>query len=136
MIFFSRPPPQPGWYVSARENFAYPSSCARVFVSVKFIILRFYCVLLQYGGQCTCKENVRGRRCDQCKEGTYRLVSANPAGCSPCMCHSAGVAGDNINCNDDGVCTCKDNVRGRCWNMYVLLLHRLLASILSSTGNM
>ncbi|XP_063063630.1 laminin subunit alpha-1 [Engraulis encrasicolus] len=37
-------------------------------------------------GSCTCKENVGGGGCDECKVGTFGLTSENPAGCSPCFC--------------------------------------------------
>ena len=33
----------------------------------------------EFGGQCECKENVIGRRCDQCAPGTYGF---GPNGCS------------------------------------------------------
>ncbi|XP_064486467.1 laminin subunit alpha lam-3-like [Ornithodoros turicata] len=36
-------------------------------------------------GQCPCKENVHGRRCEQCKEGTFSLVATNPKGCTECF---------------------------------------------------
>lgn len=35
-------------------------------------------------GQCRCKANVRGMRCDDCKEGYYGLSQNNPLGCE-CM---------------------------------------------------
>ncbi|MGH0188688.1 UNVERIFIED_CONTAM: hypothetical protein FKN15_031497 [Acipenser sinensis] len=37
-------------------------------------------------GQCTCKANVEGLRCDRCKTGTFGLSTLNPLGCSNCYC--------------------------------------------------
>lgn len=33
-------------------------------------------------GQCTCKLDVVGRRCDTCASGFYGLSEANPFGCT------------------------------------------------------
>ncbi len=32
-------------------------------------------------GQCNCKTNVKGRTCDQCKDGYFSLMSSNMHGC-------------------------------------------------------
>ncbi|XP_055037654.2 laminin subunit alpha-1 [Misgurnus anguillicaudatus] len=37
-------------------------------------------------GRCSCKENVGGAGCDECKSGTFGLSGQNPSGCSPCFC--------------------------------------------------
>nr|XP_018899369.1 PREDICTED: laminin subunit alpha-1 [Bemisia tabaci] len=37
-------------------------------------------------GQCPCKSNVIGKRCDECKDGTFGLSSEMPEGCIPCFC--------------------------------------------------
>ncbi|XP_025195973.1 laminin subunit alpha-1 [Melanaphis sacchari] len=37
-------------------------------------------------GQCECKINVYGKRCDQCKDGTFGLHPINSDGCIPCFC--------------------------------------------------
>ncbi|XP_064648977.1 laminin subunit gamma-1-like isoform X2 [Lineus longissimus] len=39
-------------------------------------------------GQCPCKPNVEGGKCDVCAEGYYNLDSGN--GCVPCNCDSVG----------------------------------------------
>lgn len=40
-------------------------------------------------GACSCKVNVKGQKCDECKEGTYNLDVNNPDGCSLCYCFGA-----------------------------------------------
>ncbi|KAJ8369772.1 hypothetical protein SKAU_G00098000 [Synaphobranchus kaupii] len=35
---------------------------------------------------CTCKPNVVGALCDECKIGSYHLTEANPDGCLQCFC--------------------------------------------------
>lgn len=62
-----------------------------------------------YGGHCICKENVIGRRCEQCAPGTYNF---GPTGCSPCNCDAAG-SRDNFCEPDYGRCLCIPNVEGR-----------------------
>ncbi|KAM9751596.1 basement membrane-specific heparan sulfate proteoglycan core protein isoform 3-T3 [Menidia menidia] len=35
---------------------------------------------------CSCKNNVAGALCDQCRPGFFHLSEANPDGCLPCFC--------------------------------------------------
>ncbi|XP_013362945.1 PREDICTED: laminin subunit alpha-5 isoform X2 [Chinchilla lanigera] len=60
-------------------------------------------------GQCKCRPNVAGRRCDTCAPGFHGYPS-----CRPCDCHAAGTAPGV--CNPlTGQCYCKENVQGpRC----------------------
>lgn len=37
-------------------------------------------------GQCTCKSNVDGLKCDQCKANSFSLDRSNPFGCTECFC--------------------------------------------------
>uniref|UniRef100_A0A672TFA1 Laminin subunit alpha-1 n=1 Tax=Strigops habroptila TaxID=2489341 RepID=A0A672TFA1_STRHB len=37
-------------------------------------------------GICTCKENVFGLQCSECKPGTFALSASNALGCTPCFC--------------------------------------------------
>eukprot|EP00118_Oscarella_pearsei_P005184 m.23504 g.23504 ORF g.23504 m.23504 type:complete len:5054 (+) comp28492_c0_seq1:2267-17428(+) len=61
----------------------------------------------QTTGQCPCKANVMGVKCDQCVPGTHTLSPSNSDGCSPCACHAQGaVAG--VDCDTaTGQCQCK-----------------------------
>ncbi|CEF62050.1 Usherin [Strongyloides ratti] len=62
------------------------------------------------GGQCLCKKNVIGRRCDECSEGTYGF---NPNGCSACDCDSIGSL-HNLCDKETGQCLCNANeITGR-----------------------
>lgn len=36
---------------------------------------------IQVSGQCLCKPAVDGRRCEECKDGYYRLEAGNAFGC-------------------------------------------------------
>ncbi|XP_061192514.1 laminin subunit alpha-like [Saccostrea echinata] len=63
-------------------------------------------------GQCTCKLDVVGRRCDTCASGFFGLSEANPFGCTECDCDSGGSI--NLRCEQrTGQCPCKPRVGGR-----------------------
>ena len=64
-------------------------------------------------GECSCKEFVTGRRCDQCLEGYFNLTVLNPQGCEMCQCDSIGTVGGGGVCEaETGQCNCKMNVVG------------------------
>lgn len=65
------------------------------------------------GGQCKCKPNVIGQRCDRCAPGSFGF---GPQGCAGCNCNSIG-ASDNL-CNaQTGQCTCRIKAGGRQCNL-------------------
>ena len=39
----------------------------------------------QTTGQCGCKANAHGLKCDECKHGFYHLNKENPKGCQECF---------------------------------------------------
>ncbi|EDW63810.1 laminin subunit beta-1 [Drosophila virilis] len=64
-------------------------------------------------GACHCKPNVKGRRCDRCKDGYWNLDPNNPAGCEACTCNTLGTV-NNSGCNmRTGECQCKRLVTGK-----------------------
>uniref|UniRef100_A0A8C4DLR4 Laminin subunit alpha-5 n=1 Tax=Dicentrarchus labrax TaxID=13489 RepID=A0A8C4DLR4_DICLA len=60
-------------------------------------------------GQCRCKNNIVGRRCDRCAPGFYGYPN-----CRPCDCNEAGTE-EEVCDSYTGQCLCKENVQGsRC----------------------
>jgi len=45
----------------------------------------------QFGGQCDCKDNVIGRRCERCETGYYGFPN-----CKPCNCPASNLC-DPVN---------------------------------------
>ncbi len=63
-------------------------------------------------GLCSCKANVAGRACDQCRPGYYGLSADDPNGCRPCDCAVGGAI--NSTCDaTTGQCYCQPNMIGR-----------------------
>ncbi|XP_058502469.1 laminin subunit beta-4 isoform X2 [Solea solea] len=61
-------------------------------------------------GQCVCKQNVEGQRCDRCKHGFFGLSPDNAAGCQACRCHPLGSVGS---CDQlTGSCECEHLASG------------------------
>ncbi|VDN32463.1 unnamed protein product [Cylicostephanus goldi] len=60
-------------------------------------------------GQCTCKQGVFGKRCDQCRPSYFNFTDA---GCQFCHCNIYGSIEDGKCNNVTGKCECRDNVDG------------------------
>ncbi|XP_055465169.1 usherin [Psammomys obesus] len=61
-------------------------------------------------GQCVCKEEARGLKCDTCRENFFGLPWST---CQACNCSAAGSQAGTICDRDTGQCVCKPNVGGR-----------------------
>ncbi|XP_028412186.1 laminin subunit alpha-like, partial [Dendronephthya gigantea] len=57
-------------------------------------------------GQCKCKPNYTGKKCDRCSAGYYDFPD-----CKPCQCNAAGTKDGQCEANGDQ-CPCKDNYSG------------------------
>nr|KAF6395357.1 hypothetical protein HJG63_009920 [Rousettus aegyptiacus] len=62
-------------------------------------------------GQCKCKANVIGLRCDHCDFGFKVLRGANADGCEPCRCDPHGSA-SSVCDPVSGQCECRKGARG------------------------
>ena len=66
-----------------------------------------------HSGQCHCKNNVYGLKCDICRDGFYNLTSVNPFGCEDCLCNLGGSRTHACD-KTSGSCTCHtDKITGR-----------------------
>ena len=66
-------------------------------------------------GQCICKNNIGGSRCDQCAPGFYKNQYLPFLQCQPCDCSNEGSNSEVCN-SENGQCPCKENVLGRVCN--------------------
>ncbi|KAI7811799.1 laminin subunit beta-4 precursor [Triplophysa rosa] len=64
-------------------------------------------------GQCVCKQNVEGVRCDRCKFGFYGFSRDDPSGCQLCGCNFIGTIRTGNPCDQTtGRCICEHSAQG------------------------
>ena len=61
-------------------------------------------------GQCICRPNVEGKKCDKCKDEHWNINSKK--GCETCNCNKVGSLNNKCDMNS-GQCLCKPGVGGR-----------------------
>ena len=67
----------------------------------------------QSEGQCVCKNNTIGLKCQHCKDNFYNLTMTNEEGCTMCECNPGGSRSSICN-KQEGTCTChSDLITGR-----------------------
>ena len=79
-------------------------------------------------GECSCKQHVTGRDCNECLPEHYGL-SESPEGCSPCDCDAGGAMDNNCDVMT-GQCKCRDHMTGRTCseprqNYFIPQLHKI-----------
>ena len=80
---------------------------------LKFCLIQSEGIPGQVVGQCECKANVKGLKCDECIDGFFALSASNRQGCSPCFCNTDGTVSASETCHaTTGKCSCKANVIG------------------------
>ncbi|SPP85142.1 laminin subunit alpha [Drosophila guanche] len=63
-------------------------------------------------GQCPCKPHTQGRRCKECRDGTFDLDSSSLFGCKDCQCDVGG-SWASVCDKTSGQCKCHPRVTGR-----------------------
>ncbi|ELU01149.1 hypothetical protein CAPTEDRAFT_219707 [Capitella teleta] len=64
-------------------------------------------------GQCVCKKNVQGLKCNECTAGFYDLDIGLVIGCKSCQCNPAGTVPGSQCDKLSGQCVCKENTHGK-----------------------
>lgn len=90
----------PGYYDFATQGCKYNRRTAVLLMFLKhFLCYCRHCGCLEAGsfnnqpncrsdnGDCACKSNVEGKRCDRCKPGYFHMDLKNEFGCTPCFCY-------------------------------------------------
>ena len=74
------------------------------------------CSYFDAGEKCSCKINVEGKFCDQCRNRFWELSESNAAGCKECSCWNDGLLNEIKDCSsENGQCKCKSRVCSQRW---------------------
>ncbi|KAG7229500.1 hypothetical protein INR49_031924 [Caranx melampygus] len=100
----------PGYQPNPNSRMDRPDACIRCVCSTEGTVNGGRCD--DSTGQCQCKVNVDGPRCDRCKRGYYGLSASNPLGCTKCSCSPDGSLSDV--CEPvTGQCPCRPHFHGQ-----------------------
>ncbi|ELU05178.1 hypothetical protein CAPTEDRAFT_214680 [Capitella teleta] len=104
----------PGYYHNASVPLNDPNTCAMCGCE-PFGVTNASDAVCNSIGQCDCKVQVQGLKCDECIDMYYGLTAIEPFGeCKGCQCNLQGtISKSNICEKENGQCPCKENICGR-----------------------
>jgi len=88
---------KPGFHSLDPNN---PNGCSPCDCDDRGSVTRGGSICDPLNGQCHCKSNVTGGRCDTCAPHTYGLSSGDADGCKKCRCDIGGSLNQNCNTVD------------------------------------
>ncbi|KAM6437491.1 laminin subunit beta-4 [Liasis olivaceus] len=110
---------KPFFYQDPQKTMADPHACVPCDCDPEGTLYNGLCeshsdpALGTVAGQCPCKNNVEGVRCDKCKPHYYGISGSNPLGCQPCSCDPAGSLPFSVCDPVSGECLCQEFVTGQ-----------------------
>ncbi|KAK3731434.1 hypothetical protein QZH41_013619, partial [Actinostola sp. cb2023] len=99
---------KPGYYNITASN---PEGCQVCLCDEAGSVNRSNICVPDDNGQCPCKLNVHGVRCDTCNDTYYGLSQRDVRGCKGCLCNYGGSSGPVCN-KKSGQCPCLKNITG------------------------